>query len=128
MHIVGHGIDLVEVSRIAELLERHGERFLERCFTAAERGYSDASVKRREEHLAARFAAKEAVLKALGTGWRDGIAWTDIEVVRRPSGQPLVQLSGEAQKVATALGAVEWHVSLSHTQTHAIASVIAMGG
>ena len=90
MHIVGHGIDLVEVSRIAELLERHGERFLERCFTAAERGYSDASVKRREEHLAARFAAKEAVLKALGTGWRDGIAWTDIEVVRRPSGQPLV--------------------------------------
>src|SRR2546429_96084 len=80
MPILGHGIDIVETRRIADLLENHGERFLERCFTTAEREYCYRNNKRHIEHLAGRFAAKEAVLKVLGTGWRGGIAWTDIEL------------------------------------------------
>lgn len=127
MTILGHGIDLVETSRIAQMVARHGDHFLDRCFTAAERGYAEASAKRRDEHLAARFAAKEAVLKALGTGWRNGIAWTDVEVVREPSGRPVVKLSGEAERVAASLGITAWMLSLSHTDSHAMASAIALG-
>jgi phosphopantetheine--protein transferase-like protein len=78
MRILGHGIDLVEIARIQRMLADHGERFLERCFTPAEREYAEPA-RRREEHLAARFAAKEAVLKAMGTGLDDGLAWTEIE-------------------------------------------------
>ena len=126
MSILGHGIDLVEIARIGEMVRRHGDHFLDRCFTAAERAYAEASAKRRDEHLAARFAAKEAVLKALGTGWRQGIAWTDVEVVREPSGQPTVRLSGEAARVADAMGVTQWMLSLSHTDTHAMASAIAL--
>lgn len=126
MSIAGHGIDLVETARIAEMVERHGDHFLDRCFTAAERQYAESSVKRRDEHLAARFAAKEAVLKALGTGWRNGIAWTDVEVVRQPSGQPTVRLNGEAARIAAEMGIARWMLSLSHTDTHAMASAIAM--
>ncbi|MBI1368081.1 MAG: holo-[acyl-carrier-protein] synthase [Planctomycetes bacterium] len=127
MVVIGHGIDLTETARIAEMVRKHGERFLERCFTEAERAYAAGSTKREHEHLAARFAAKEAVLKALGTGWRDGIAWTDIEIVREPSGRPMVKLSGMAATVAAGLGIRAWHVSLSHTHTHAMASAIACG-
>jgi holo-[acyl-carrier protein] synthase len=127
MHILGHGIDLVDVARIGEMIDRHGDRFLQRCFTDVERAYCEASTKRRHEHLAARFAAKEAVLKALGTGWRDGIAWTDIEVVREPSGRPTVKLTGEAANIASRLGVQHWHVSLTHTETQAMASAIATG-
>lgn len=124
MRIVGHGIDIVEVARIARALEAHGDRFLERCFTTAERAYA-ADRKRRDEHLAGRFAAKEAVLKALGTGWVSGIAWTDVEVVLLPTGQPTVALRGRAAEVAASLGASRWFLSISHTQTHAMASAIA---
>lgn len=92
MAIVGHGIDAAEVARIGAMIDRHGERFLSRCFTAGERAYADAS-KRRVEHYAARFAAKEAILKCLGTGWSRGVAWTDAEVVREPSGKPGVALA-----------------------------------
>jgi holo-[acyl-carrier protein] synthase len=125
MPIVGHGIDLVEVDRISQMIARHGDHFLLRVFTEAERGYAHASAKRRDEHLAARFAAKEAALKALGTGWRSGIAWTDIEVVRDASGKPTLRIHQEAARIADAQGITAWHVSLSHTESHAIASVIA---
>src|ERR1051325_4837923 len=126
MPILGHGIDIVETRRIADLLENHGERFLERCFTAAEREYCARNIKRHLEHLAGRFAAKEAVLKVLGTGWRGGIAWTDIEVLPEPSGQPRVTLSGEGLRIATRLGITGWHISISHIETHATASAIGM--
>jgi holo-[acyl-carrier protein] synthase len=121
--LLAHGIDIVEVPRIARMLEEHGERFLDRCFTAAERAYCLAG-KRRDEHLAARFAAKEAVLKALGTGWKDGIAWTDVEIVRDQSGAPSVRLHGAAARSAAELGIGAWSVSLSHTGAYAVASAI----
>jgi holo-[acyl-carrier protein] synthase len=127
MSIIGHGIDIVETARIGQMLTEHGERFLDRCFTASEQAYCSANNKRRVEHLAGRFAAKEAVLKALGTGWRGGIAWTDIEIVRQDSGQPTVRLSGECQRVAEKLGIMGWHISISHIVTHAQASAIAVG-
>ncbi len=123
--MVRHGIDLVTVARISELLNRHGERFLDRCFTAHERAYADGQTKRRAEHLAARFAAKEAVLKALGTGLADGISWTEIEVTRDGRGAPGVKLTGRAAKIAKRLGIAEWAISLSHTDELAMASVIA---
>jgi holo-[acyl-carrier protein] synthase len=118
-----HGIDIVEVPRIAEMIERHGEHFLARCFTAAELAYCQAG-KRRDEHLAARFAAKEAVLKALGTGWRSGIAWTDVEVQKLPSGQPTLLLHNRAAELAREQGISSWALSLSHTAAYAVASVI----
>jgi holo-[acyl-carrier protein] synthase len=124
--ILGHGVDIVEVARIAAMTQEHGERFLERCFTPGERSYAE-SRKRGPEHLAGRFAAKEAVLKAMGTGWRNGIAWTDVEVVVLPSGQPEVRLHGVAFETAMRLGIKSWWLSISHTPTHAIASTIAAG-
>lgn len=124
--IIGHGVDIVETERIGRLLGDHPERFLERVFTPGEQGDSD-SPKRRNEHLAARFAAKEAALKALGTGWAQGIAWTDVEVVRAPSGKPSLRITGRAAEIAAGLGIDSWHVSLSHTEGHAMASVIAEG-
>jgi holo-[acyl-carrier protein] synthase len=126
MPILGHGIDLVETQRIADMLDDHGQRFLDRCFTPREQAYCAANKKRRVEHLAGRFAAKEAVLKALGTGWTGGIAWTDIEVLREESGRPAIALSGQCAKIAADLGIRRWIVSISHVSTHASASAIAM--
>lgn len=123
--IVGHGIDLVEDARIAAMVAEHGERFLERIFTPGERADSSASSGWRIEGLAARFAAKEAVLKALGTGWRGGIAWTDVEVVKDATGRPGVALHGEALATAGRLGIVQWHLSLSHAGGFSMASAIA---
>ncbi len=128
MPILGHGIDIVETRRIAELIDNHGDRFLERCFTDAEREYCFRNKKRHIEHLAGRFAAKEAVLKVLGTGWRGGIAWTDIEILPEPSGQPKIHLTGECSRIAKKLGITRWHVSISHIETHATASAIGMRG
>lgn len=122
-----HGVDLVEVARIARLLAEHPERFLERVFTPGERDYCLAG-RRRDEHLAARFAAKEATLKALGTGWRSGIAWTDVEVSLLPSGAPVLRLQGRAAQVASEQGVSRWLVSLSHTPEYAMASVIGLIG
>lgn len=123
--IVGHGVDLVDDGRIARMVEEHGDRFLERIFTPGERSDSASSDSWRIERLAARFAAKEAVLKALGTGWRGGIAWTDVEVVKEPSGRPSVRLHGEAGATATRLGVGAWHLSLSHAGGFSMASAIA---
>ena len=124
MPIIGTGVDIVETARIADLLGNHPERFLERCFTKGEQEDSKSN-KRSHEHLAARFAAKEAALKALGTGWARGIGWTDIEVVKEPSGKPYLNITGRALEIANEMGISVWHLSLSHISTHAIASVIA---
>lgn len=126
MSILGHGIDIVETSRIRRLVEEHGRHFIERVFTPGEQAYCAANPKRYYEHLAARFAAKEAVLKVLGTGWRGGIAWTDVEIFKEPSGQPKVRLTGECLRIATDLGISRWHISLSHIETHATASAIGL--
>jgi len=127
MPILGHGIDLVEVARIQDMLDDHGERFLARCYTDSERAYCAANPARMAEHLAGRFAAKEAVLKVLGTGWSGGIAWTDVEVVRETGGKPGVRLDGEAAAVAQRLGITTILLSISHTATHAMASAIGVG-
>jgi holo-[acyl-carrier protein] synthase len=121
---LAHGIDIVEVERIAQMLQRHGQRFLDRVYTSAEQSYILAS-RRRDEHLAARFAAKEAVLKALGTGWRSGIGWTDIEIVPLPSGQPTLRLHGRAAQIAQQQRLSDWSISLSHTSQYAVASAVA---
>jgi len=125
MEIVAHGIDLVDFPRIEEMVKRHGERFLDRVFTAAEQAYAKAN-KNKMEKLAGRFAAKEAILKLLGTGWRGKIAWTDIEVTNNPAGQPVVTLSGEVQKIAKKLGIKHISVSITHTANFAIASAVAL--
>src|ERR1700761_8558286 len=104
MAIVGHGIDIVETARIRRMHEEHEQRFLDRCYTPAEQAYCARNTKRYYEHLAGRFAAKEAVLKVLGTGWRGGIAWTDIEILPEPSGQPKITLSGECARIAKEQG------------------------
>jgi holo-[acyl-carrier protein] synthase len=126
MPLLGHGIDLVEIARIRRLHEEHGQHFLDRVFTPAEQEYCAANPKRYFEHLAGRFAAKEAVLKVLGTGWRGGISWTDIEVVKDVYGQPGIRLTGECERIATERGITAWLVSLSHIETHATASAIGM--
>ncbi len=123
MSIIAHGIDMVDCRRLQQSIDEHGERFLARVFTEFELGYCRGR-KREIEHLAGRFAAKEAVLKVLGTGWRDGIAWTDIEVRNEPSGQPMIHLSGRCAEVAAKLGLKKILVSISHIETHAIASAI----
>jgi len=125
MEIVAHGIDLVDFPRIEEMIKRHGERFLNRVFTAAEQAYAEAN-KNGTEKLAGRFAAKEAVLKLMGTGWRGKIAWTDIEIVNNPAGQPEVTLSGEVKKIARRLSIKHISISITHTANFAIASAVAL--
>jgi len=124
MNVVAHGIDMVECSRIAESIERHGERFLNRVFTLAERDYCNVR-KRCIEHLAGRFAAKEAVMKLLGTGWAKGVTWTDIEVRNETTGQPRIHLTGISKQLADEMGFTEILISISHVSSHAIASAIA---
>ena len=123
--IIAHGIDLVDCQRIEEMLERHGERFLDRVFTEKEQAYANAN-KNRIEKLAGRFAVKEAVLKLLGTGWRGKIAWTDIEVVNDQLGRPVVTISGEVKAIADRLGIGQISVSITHTANFVIASATAL--
>lgn len=127
MHIVGHGVDIVSVARIDGMVREHAERFLERCFTPGELAYCTPR-KNAAQHLAARFAAKEAVLKALGSGLSDGITWTEVEVARSATGAPSIVLTGRAAERAGRLNITGWFVSLSHTDSDAIASVVAVGG
>ena len=120
------GLDLCEVSRIRRLLERYGERFIGRVFTEGEasycRAHADPAV-----YFAARFAAKEAALKALGTGRGQGVRWRDVEVLRDPRGVPLIALSGPARDRALALGIDRMLVTLTHTASQAAAAVIGEG-
>jgi holo-[acyl-carrier protein] synthase len=121
--IVGTGIDIAEVPRIREAIERHGERFLKRIFTEGEIQYCESKANRVERY-AARFAAKEAGMKAIGTGWNHGVRWRDIEVARKPGGRPTLQLHGKAAEFAAKLGATNIALSLTHTAEQAIAQVI----
>jgi holo-[acyl-carrier protein] synthase len=121
--IVGTGIDLAEVPRIAAAIERFGDRFLRRIFTDAEIRYCDSKANRAERY-AARFAAKEAGLKAIGTGWRRGVSWTDIEVGREPGGRPTILFHGKAAEFAAKLGVKHAALSLTHTKETAMAQVI----
>jgi holo-[acyl-carrier protein] synthase len=121
--IVGIGTDLAEVPRIRRSLERYGDRFLARVYTANERTYS-LSKANAAERLAARFAAKEAGMKAIGTGWRRGVTWHDFEVLNETSGKPGLRLTGVARRIADQLGAVRISLSLTHTAEMAFAVVI----
>jgi holo-[acyl-carrier protein] synthase len=121
--IVGLGIDVLEVARLADALRRHGDRFLERVFTDAERAACDSRGDR-VLALAARFAAKEACLKALGTGWADGLGFRDVEIVREGNQPPQLVLHGEAARRAEALGVIRSHVSLTHQPGLAAAVVV----
>jgi holo-[acyl-carrier protein] synthase len=121
--IVGTGIDITEVPRIGQSIARFGERFLHRVFTEGEMSYCDSKANRIERY-AARFAAKEAAMKALGTGWNHGVRWRDVEVTRQPGGRPTLIFHGEAAVFAKKLGAAHVALSLSHTAEQAIAQVI----
>ena len=121
--IVSIGIDIIEVARIREVLART-PRFRERVFTEAERAYCDSRGAVAAQHYAARFAAKEAALKALQTGWRGGISWQDVEVSAHGSGAPYLIFTGEVLTVFQKFNATAAHLSLSHTSEHAIAQVI----
>ncbi|HTS67901.1 MAG TPA: holo-ACP synthase [Terriglobia bacterium] len=124
--ILGIGVDIAETLRIERSLERHGERFSQRVFTPAEIAYCE-KFKNRAERYAARFAAKEAAFKALGTGWRDGIRWLDVEVVHLPSGKPELVLSGKALEIARQMRVTRMAVSISHSDRYVVAEVIFEG-
>ncbi|MBO0910191.1 MAG: holo-[acyl-carrier-protein] synthase [Acidobacteria bacterium] len=121
--IVGTGIDIAEVPRIADSIERFGDRFLRRVFTENEIGYCESKANRAERY-AARFAAKEAAMKALGTGWNCGVRWRDLEVCREPGGRPTIKFHGKAAELAARMNAKNVSLSLTHTREQAMASVI----
>ena len=121
--IVGTGVDITEVDRIKTAVERFGDRFLKRVFTPAEIHYC-ISKPNAAERLAARFAAKEAGMKAIGTGLRHGVTWQDVEVLRIPGQRPVLKFAGKAEEFAARLGCKRTHLSLSHTADQAIAHVI----
>ncbi len=123
MTSLAHGIDIVEIARVARLLADHGERFVARVFTARERDYCAAG-RTAAIRFAGRFAAKEALLKMLGTGWRGGIAWTDMEILNDALGKPMVALSGGCAARAAELGLARIELSISHTGDVAIASAV----
>jgi holo-[acyl-carrier protein] synthase len=127
MEIVGIGTDIVECLRIGRMIQQHGELFLTRVYTEREIRYCQAR-KHATEHFAGRWAAKEAILKCLGTGWRRGISWTDMEVRNDPSGMPHVVLCGAARDQAQSLRISQILLSLSHCRAYATATAIAVGG
>ena len=121
--IVGLGVDISEVDRISAAIERRGRPFLERVFTPAEIAYCERH-KNKMERYAGRFAAKEAAMKALGTGWRRGVRWRDFEVTNLPGGKPTLRLAGVAAEFATKLGAKNISLSITHSGNLAFAQVI----
>lgn len=124
MSVIGIGTDIVECLRIAQMIERHGELFLKRVYTDREIEYCSAR-KAATQHYAGRWAAKEAVLKAMGTGWARGISWVDIEVRNDEGGRPRIALGGGARDVCESLGVGEMLISISHCRTHATAYALA---
>ena len=124
MRIYGIGIDIVEIDRIADSIERFGDRFLDRIFTPAEREYCEG-MKVSARHYAARFAAKEAVSKTFGTGIGGDLGWTDIEILREENGEPYVILHGEGKATAARLGITRILISLSHADHYAAANAMA---
>ncbi len=125
--IIGIGTDITECLRIARMIERHGELFIDRVYTPDEISYCQ-SRKQSTQHFAGRWAAKEALLKALGTGWRKGITWRDLEIRNEASGKPVVAVRGGAKDVVEQLGISKLLVSISHCRTHATAYALAVGG
>ena len=121
--IVSIGIDIIEVRRVRETIERT-PRFSERVFTDNERAYCESRGAVACEHYAARFAAKEAALKALQTGWSGGLGWQDVEVTLKESGAPAIAFHGRARELFEQLGATAAHLSIAHTSEHAIAQVV----
>jgi holo-[acyl-carrier protein] synthase len=121
--IIGLGVDIAEVPRIKAAIERHGQPFLHRVFAPNEIEYCER-FKNKFERYAGRFAAKEAAMKALGTGWGRGVRWVDLEVVREQSGRPTIVLAGEAAKIAANLGVKRISLSITHTEVQALAQVI----
>jgi holo-[acyl-carrier protein] synthase len=121
--IVGLGLDIAEIDRIEAAIARHGAPFLERLFTPAEVAYCERH-KNRYERYAARFAAKEAAMKALGTGWSHGVRWRDIEVTREPGGKPTLVLAGAAREIADRLGVKHIAMTITHSGNLAVAQVI----
>ncbi len=126
MNILGIGTDIIECPRIGKMIEQHGELFLRRVYTEREIRYCQAR-KHAIEHFAGRWAAKEAILKAIGTGWSRGIAWTDLEVRNAPGGQPKVLVGGGAKEAARERGIGDIMVSISHCRTYATAYALAIG-
>src|SRR5499425_1003614 len=127
MNIMGIGTDIVECHRIGRMIEQHGELFLRRVYTPREIRYCQAR-KHATEHFAGRWAAKEAVLKCLGTGWRRGLCWTDLEVRNDPSGQPRLHLCGVAKDQAVSLGITDVLLTISHCRAYATAYALAVRG
>jgi holo-[acyl-carrier protein] synthase len=121
--IVGIGVDIVETARLEEALRKHGERFSKRVCTPAEIAYCQ-KFKNPAERLAARFAAKEAAFKALGTGWSEGLRWVDVEITHSASGKPELILRGRAEEIARGLGVARTAVSISHSDRYVVAQVI----
>jgi holo-[acyl-carrier protein] synthase len=121
--ILGIGVDIVEIERIRKAIERSGPRFVERVFTRAEETFCRAH-RDPAPHYAARFAAKEALLKALGTGWAEGVKWQEVEVERASSGAPHLVLRGEVERRCREIGATAAHCSLTHSELSAVAVVI----
>jgi len=121
--ILGTGVDLAEVPRLRSAIERHGQRFIQRIYTPLEIAYVERKANRFERY-AARFAAKEAGMKAIGTGWRHGVLWRDFEISNLPSGQPTLKLHGVASQIAEKLGVRRISLSLTHTAELAMAHVI----
>ena len=126
MTVLGIGTDIVECLRIAQMIERHGELFINRVYTDHEIEYCSRR-KAATQHYAGRWAAKEAVLKALGTGWARGISWRDVEVFSEKGGKPSIRLDGTAQEVSRRLGISSMLISISHCRSHATAYALALG-
>lgn len=124
--ILGTGVDLAEVARIRDAVERYGQRFIARIYTPGEIAYVERKANRYERY-AGRFAAKEAGMKAIGTGWRRGVRWQDFEVANLPSGRPTLRLHGEAAKIAEGLGVKSVQLSITHTAELGMAHVILEG-
>jgi holo-[acyl-carrier protein] synthase len=125
MEIIGLGTDITECLRIARMIERHGELFIDRVFTPEEIRYCQ-NRKQSTQHYASRWAAKKAVFKALNTGWVRGIGWRDVEILNEPGGKPVVVLQGGVKDVARRLGATQVFISIAHCRTHATAYAIAV--
>ena len=124
--IVGLGIDIAEIDRIEAAIARNGQRFIDRIFTRGEIAYCERH-KNRVERYAGRFAVKEAAMKALGTGWRRGVRWVDIEVVNLPSGKPTLKLAGVTREIAAGMGVNTISISITHSGNLAMAQVIFEG-
>ncbi|MGI5831474.1 MAG: holo-ACP synthase [Thermoguttaceae bacterium] len=124
MRIVGVGTDITEIERIDRMLKKHGDFFLRRVFTPGEARYC-GSGRKSAERYASRWAVKEAVMKALGTGWSEGVNWTEIEVVRDAAGKPELSLSGGAKSYAESIGIVDWKITISHCDRYAVAFAVA---